>query len=73
MASLSISQAGSKQRMFDGIKPARDLAIKRSMVEAAKDQYRKDMPEVSVVPLPPQPNEKEKADHMLSHIGVNSA
>ena len=53
--------------MFDRIQRARVLAIKRNMVEVAKDQYRNDMPEVSAVPIPLQPNEKEKADHMLTH------
>ena len=64
---LSISQAGSKQRMFSRIQRARDLAIKRSMVEVAQEQFRQDMPEVKSVPIPPQPNAKDKADHMLTH------
>ena len=64
---LSISQAGSKVRMFNRIQRARDLAIKRSMVEAAQDQYRQQYPEVHSIPLPPQPSEKDKAEHMLTH------
>ena len=64
---LSISQAGSKVRMFNRIQRARDLAIKRSVVEAAKDQYRQQYPEVHSIPLPPQPSEKDKAEHMLTH------
>eukprot|EP00435_Cladocopium_sp_Y103_P025328 s3318_g6.t1 len=53
--------------MFNRIQRARDLAVKRSMVEAAQEQYRRDVREVSAVPIPPQPNEKEKAEHMLTH------
>eukprot|EP00435_Cladocopium_sp_Y103_P027217 s1403_g6.t1 len=64
---LGISQAGSKQRMFSRIQRARDQAIKRSMVEAAQEQYKRDVPEVHPVPVPPQPSEKEKSEHMLTH------
>lgn len=73
---LSISQAGSKVRMFNRIQRARELAIKRSMVEAAQDQYRQQFPEFQSIPLPPQPSEKDRAEHMLTHtllsnLGVN--
>jgi len=64
---LSISQTGSKQRMFSRIQRARELAIKRSMVEAAQEQFRQNMPEVKAVPIPPQPSAKDTADHMLIH------
>ena len=64
---LAVSQAGSKQRVFNRIQRARDLALRRSMVEAAQEQYRQGMPEVHSVPIPPQPNEKDKAEHMLTH------
>ena len=64
---LRISQAGSKVRMFNRLQRARDLAIKRSVVEAAKDQYRQQYPEVHSIPLPPQPSEKDRAEHMLTH------
>ena len=64
---LGISQAGSKVRMFNRIQCAREWAIKRSVVEAAKDQYRQQYPEVHSIPLPPQPSEKDKAEHMLTH------
>ena len=64
---LGISQAGSKQRMFSRIQKARDQAIKRSMVEAAQEQYKRDVPEVNPVAIPPQPSEKERSDHMLTH------
>ena len=37
------------------------------MVEAAQDQYRQQYPEVHSIPLPPQPSEKDKAEHMLTH------
>ena len=74
---LSISQAGSKVRMFNRIQRAKELAIKCSVVEAAKDQYRQQYPEVHSIPLPPQPSEKDKAEHMLTHtpffrLGVSS-
>ena len=50
---LNISQPGSKQRMFSRIQRARELAIKRSMVEAAQEQFRQNMHEVKAVPIPP--------------------
>ena len=64
---LAISQAGSKQRMFNRIQRARDLALKRSMVESAQEQYRQHMPEVHSVPIPPQPDAKDRAEHMMTH------
>ena len=53
--------------MYSRIQRARGLAVQRSMVEAAQEQYRRDMPEVHAVPVPSQPNEKDKAEHMLTH------
>ena len=52
---LGISQAGSKGRMFDRIVKARDLAIKRNVVEVTQEQFRSRQPEVVSVPVPPQP------------------
>jgi hypothetical protein len=53
--------------MFSRIQKARDQAIKRSMVEAAQEQYKRDVPEVNPVAIPPQPSEKERSDHILTH------
>ena len=66
---LGISQAGSKVqvRMFNRIQAARDCAIKRSMGEAAQDQYRQQFPDVKSSPVPLPPSEKDEGDHMLTH------
>ena len=46
--------------MFDRIVKARDLAIKRNIVEVAQEQFRSRQPEVGSVPVPPQPFENDK-------------
>eukprot|EP00435_Cladocopium_sp_Y103_P067671 s701_g30.t1 len=37
---LGISEAGSKQRMFDQCKKAKELALRRSLIESAQEQYK---------------------------------
>ena len=64
---LGISQAGSKGRMFDRTVKARDLAIKLSIVEVAQEQFRSKQPEVVSVPIPPQPRDKDRKDHEMTH------
>ena len=52
---------------FDRIVKARDLAIKRSIVEEAQEQFRSKQPEVASVPIPPQPSEKDRKGHEMTH------
>ena len=52
---------------FDRIVKARDLAIKRSIVEVAQEQFRSKQPEVASVPIPPQPSEKDRKGHEMTH------
>lgn len=37
---LKISQAGATQRMFDRCKKAKELALRRSLIESAREQYK---------------------------------
>ena len=53
--------------MLDRIVRARELAIKRSIVEVAQEQFRSNQPEVISVRIPPQPNEKDRKDHEMTH------
>ena len=46
---------------------ARDLAIKRSIVEVGQEQFRFQLPEVSSVPPPPQPSTEDIKKHELIH------
>ena len=50
-----LKPVGSGRRMFDRIVKARDLAIKRNVVEVTQEQFRSRQPEVVSVPVPPQP------------------
>ena len=65
---LGVSQAGSKSRMFERLKAAKETALRRSMVEAAHEQYRSNLPDVNPVNVPVQPTEQDKRDHEITHV-----
>eukprot|EP00435_Cladocopium_sp_Y103_P029091 s1251_g7.t1 len=66
---LGVSQAGLKGRMFERCKKAHELALRRSMVEAAQEQYRSLQLDAVAVPVPPQPR-KEGAVVALLAVDV---
>ena len=75
---LGVSQAGSKGRMFERCKKAKELAWRRSIVEAAQDQYRSQQQDAVGVSVPPQPSDRDRSLHELSHthhinLGASSA
>eukprot|EP00435_Cladocopium_sp_Y103_P036519 s730_g9.t1 len=65
---LVISQAGSKQRMFDRCKKAKELALRRSLVESAQEQYKSQSLDAIPVSVPQQPSDEERALHELTHV-----
>ena len=65
---LGISQAGSKQRMFDRCKKAKELALRRSLVESAREQYKSQSLDAIPVSVPQQPSDEERALHELTHV-----
>ena len=65
---LGISQSGSKGRMFARIKAAKREALRRGIVEAAKEQFRAEVVQPDGVPIPAQPSDSERAQHCLTHI-----
>eukprot|EP00435_Cladocopium_sp_Y103_P016755 s3453_g4.t1 len=64
---LGVSQAGSKGRMFERCKKVHELALRRSMVEAAQEQYRSLQLDTVAVPVPPQPSDRDRSLHELTH------
>ena len=68
-----MSQAGSKGRMFERCKKAKELAWRRSIVEAAQDQYRSRQLDAVVLSVPPQPSDRDRSLHELTHTHTISA
>ena len=62
-----VSQAGSKGRMFERCKAAHEMALKRSLIEAAQDQYRSLQHDADPVSVPPQPSDRDRSLHDLTH------
>ena len=67
---LGVSQAGSKGRMFERCKKAKELAWRRSIVEAAQDQYRSQQQDTVAVSVPPQPSDRDRSTH---HINLGAS
>ena len=65
---LGISHAGSKQRMFDRCKKAKELALRRSLVESAREQYKSQSLDAIPVSVPQQPSDEERALHEITHV-----
>ena len=61
---LGISQAGSKSKMFERCKEAHELALRRSLVEAAQEQYRSIRLDAEPVPVP---RDQDRSLHELTH------
>jgi hypothetical protein len=58
---LGVSQSGSKERMFDRCKKAKETALRRSLVESAHDQYRALQKEAEPISVPVQPTDKDRS------------
>ena len=62
------SQSGSKKRMFDRCKKAKETALRRSLVEAAHEQYKSLQKEAESIPVPVQPTDRDRSLHELTHV-----
>jgi len=65
---LGVSQSGSKKRMFDRCKKAKETALRRSLVESAHEQYKSLQKEAEPIPVPVQPTDRDRSLHELTHV-----
>ena len=65
---LGISQSGSRTRMYDRCKKAVELALKREAVLAAQEQYKSLQLDAQPISVPPQPSDRERELHDLTHV-----
>ena len=54
------AQSGSKKRVFDRCKKAKETALRRSLVESAHEQYKSLQKEAESSPVPVEPTDTDQ-------------
>ena len=64
---LEASQSGSKKRVFDRCKKAKETALRRSLVESAHEQHKSLQKEAESSPVPVEPTDTDRSLHELTY------